>query len=135
MAEAVRVPRKARAKSRPKVGVGRGRGGGRGDPQGCRSTLPGPGGPRPSGGSVTAAFRLWRFRAPWDFGRGIRLLFVTLVVFFFYLFRFVLRRREGWLLWAVFMSILFCWKLLGWGPGWARFSKKVYERLRFPEAT
>lgn len=88
MAEAVRVPRKARAKSRPKVGVGRGRGGGRGDPQGCRSTLPGPGGPRPSGGSVTAAFRLWRFRAPWDFGHGIRLLFVTLVVFFFSLVSF-----------------------------------------------
>lgn len=88
MAEAVRVPRKARAKSRPKVGVGRGRGGGRGDPQGCRSTLPGPGGPRPSGGSVTAAFRLWRFRAPWDFGHGIRLLFVTLVVFFFLLVSF-----------------------------------------------
>lgn len=88
MAEAVRVPRKARAKSRPKVGVGRGRGGGRGDPQGCRSTLPGPGGPRPSGGSVTAAFRLWRFRAPWDFGQGIRLLFVLLLWFFFLLVSF-----------------------------------------------
>lgn len=89
MAEAVRVPRKARAKSRPKVGVGRGRGGRPGRSPGLSFRPPGAGGAsaqrrvchrRLSFVAVPGSLGLWsRDQAP---------ICVTLVVFFFLLVSF-----------------------------------------------